>query len=90
VKQIFGVVLSLFNEKPENREWVVACLEGAWPTLVGERLAAVCKPVSFNGAELVVKMRDHAWEDAIADMKPALLKKLQTATQGKISAISLI
>jgi hypothetical protein len=90
LEQIFGVLLSLFNGQADSSEWIVACLESAWPKLVGEKLAYVCRPVSFNGKELIIEIADRGWKDAIANLQPALLKKLQTATDGRISAISVV
>jgi hypothetical protein len=87
--QIFGVSLSLFRGTPDNGEWIVACLEGAWPKLLGDRLAAACRPLSFKGAELVIEILDRDWEDAVKNLQPELLKKLRMATDGKISALSI-
>jgi hypothetical protein len=74
---------------PNKCEWVVACLEGAWPKLLGERLAAVCRPVAFHGAELVIEICDRNWEDAIENIQPALLEKLRAATAGEIATLSI-
>ncbi len=75
---------------PDNGEWVVACLEGAWPKLLGDRLAASCRPVSFKGSELAIEIVDRDWEDAVANLQPELLKKLRIATDGKIMALSIV
>jgi hypothetical protein len=82
-------MLSLFRGTPDNGDWIVACLEGAWPKLLGDRLAAVCRPVSFKGAELVIQIADRGWEDAVTNLQPELLKKLRDATDGKILSLSI-
>jgi hypothetical protein len=87
--QLFGVMFSLGRGMPNKSEWVIACLEGAWPKLLGERLAGVCRPVSFRGAELVIEIRGRDWEDAIKNIRPALLEKLRAATAGEIASLSI-
>ena len=77
--QLFEVLLSLHKGTPQYGEWVVACLEGAWPRLVGDRLAKACHPVRFSGSELVIEMMDNDWTDAVQHLKPRFLDKLRTA-----------
>jgi hypothetical protein len=88
LEQLFGVLLSLHRGTPRHGEWVLACLEGAWPNLIGERLAAVCRPARFERFELVVEILDRDWEEAVRSVKPALLEKLEAATAGEIKALS--
>jgi hypothetical protein len=82
-------MLSLYRGMPNKSEWVVACLEGAWPKILGDRLAAVCRPVAFHGEELVIEICDHDWEDAIKNIQPALLEKLRAVTSGEVASLSL-
>jgi hypothetical protein len=89
LEQLFGVMMSLYRGTPNKGEWVVACLEGAWSKLLGDRLAAVCRPVAFHGAELVIEICDRNWEDAIEHVQPALLEKLRAATAGEVAALSI-
>jgi hypothetical protein len=67
---------------------VLACLEGAWPGLLGDRLAAVCRPALLDNSELVVEILDRDWEEAIKSIQRVLLKKLETVTSGDIDSIS--
>ena len=87
MEKIFGVLFSIYRGTPKHGEWVLACLQGAWPKLIGEKLAAVCKPASFDGSALVIEALDHQWEDAIRSIRPELLKKLKSATAGEVSNI---
>jgi hypothetical protein len=89
LEQLFGVMLSLNRGTPNKGEWIVACLEGAWPKLLGDRLAAVCRPVACHGAELVIEICDSNWEDAIKHIQPALLEKLRVVTAGEVAALSI-
>jgi hypothetical protein len=82
-------MLSLYRGKPAHGEWIVACLEGAWPKLVGDRLAEICRPVAFRNSELVIEIRDRDWETAVKSVQPELLKKLRIATSGEVTALSL-
>ena len=90
MEQLFSVLLSLRRGTPEHGEWVVACLEGAWPKLLGGRLAAVCRPARLEGSELVVEVLDGGWEDAVRSVKPALLERLQAATAGEVKEITVV
>jgi hypothetical protein len=87
LEKLFGVLFSLYRGTPNHGEWVVACLRGAWPKLLGDRLAAVCEPASFDGSTLVVKILDPQWEEAVRSVRPELLKKLRSATAGEVNRI---
>ncbi len=89
LEQLFGVLLSLQQGTASHGEWVVTCLRGAWPRLIGDRLAAVCRPARFRDSELVVEIVDKDWEGAIRSVQPELLDKLRTATAGEVKALSL-
>ena len=58
---------------------MVACLEGAWPHLIGEKPASVSRPVRFSDSELIVEVFDKDWLDTLKRLEPDLLKKLQAA-----------
>lgn len=87
MEPLFGVLLSLRRGTPRHGEWVIACLDGAWSKLLGERLAAVCRPAKFEGSELMVEILDKNWEGAVESIKPALLDKLRAATAGEVQSI---
>jgi len=89
LEHLFDILLSLQQGTARHGEWVVTCLQGAWSRLVGDRLAAVCRPIRFSDSELVVEIVDKDWEEAIRSVQPELLDKLRAATGGKIGAISL-
>lgn len=63
---------------------MIACLEGAWTALVGERVAQVCRPLLFDESCLVIEITDPAWEAAIKGMTPELLDKIRTGTCGEV------
>ncbi len=81
-------MFSLFKGQANHEKWVLACLEGAWPKLLGEKLAAVCRPVHFQDASLQIEILDGAWEQAMKGVKGAVLEKLQAATAGEVRTIS--
>jgi hypothetical protein len=68
---------------------VVACLQGAWPKLIGDRLASVCRPAEFRDPELAVEILEPEWEEAVRSVRPALLEKLRAATAGLVKKITL-
>jgi len=89
LEKLFGVLLSLYSGTPMQGKWVVACLHGAWPRIIGERLALVCRPAVFEGSELGVEIADPDWEEAVNSVKPALIEKLNAATGGLVKTLSL-
>ncbi len=90
MEPLFSVLFSANREMPNHGEWVVACLNGAWPKLLGERLAAVCRPIRFENSRLVVEIIDKEWMEAVKDVKSALLDKLRSTTAGEVRAIAIV
>ena len=83
-------MLSLHRKMPNHGDWMVACLGGAWPKLVGERLAEVCRPVALKNSNLEIEIGDRDWEDALRSIQPVLLKKLRTVTSGEVATLSFV
>jgi len=87
MERVSGVLYSLFRGTPNHGQWVLACLEGAWPKLLGERLAAVCRPGGFENGILSVEIRDAEWEPAVRSVSAELIEKLRAATAGEVKSI---
>ena len=85
----FGILFSLQRGTANHREWVVACLQGAWPKLIGDRLAAVCRPASLRGSELVVEVLDKSWQDALRGIAAELAARLKSQTAGEVRTVSI-
>jgi hypothetical protein len=90
LEQLCGVLFSLHRGTPRHGEWVIACLAGAWSRLIGDRLAAACRPVSFKDSVLTIEVMDSNWVDAVKSVKPELMEKLWTATAGEVKSISVV
>jgi hypothetical protein len=90
LEQLFSALFSLHRGTPLYGEWVIACLQGAWTSLAGEKLAAACRPVQYSRSELSIEILDKSWADAVKNLKPDLLKKLQAATGYEVKAIKVI
>ncbi len=88
MKQLFSILLGVYRGTPRHSNWVVVCLGGAWAKLVGDRLAAVCRPVRMNDTELVVEILDRDWEDALKSVESNLQQKLEAATMGIVKTLS--
>jgi hypothetical protein len=89
VERLFGVLLSIHHGTPKHGEWVTACLQGAWPKIIGEKLASVCRPAAFADAELVVEVVEPGWEATLESVQPVLLEKLRAASSGLVKTVSL-
>jgi hypothetical protein len=90
LKPLGSVLFSLHRGTPQHGDWVIACLVGAWPRLLGERLAAACRPARFENSKLVVEVLDNHWEGAIKSIRSELIEKLRTATAGEVKSIAVV
>jgi len=68
---------------------MVACLQGAWRGLLGEKLSSVCRPLSMRRLELVVEVSDAAWLPALSAMKSELLERIRSVTGDEVQLIFL-
>jgi len=90
MEPISKVMFSLYRGTPQHADWLVACLEGAWPSFVGHTIARICRPHIFHAAELVVLIEEPAWENALNDLRDELLEKIRVATGGEVRRLSFI
>lgn len=88
LEPLFGVLFSLFRGQPNHGQWVVACLEGAWPKILGDKLAGVCRPVRLENADLLIEICNREWESAVKSVHAELLQKLRSATENEVRTIS--
>ena len=87
---ISTALLTVFRGTDYHGPWMAACLEGAWCGLVGERVAAVCRPVSVRHAELIIEVLDPDWLPALASMKKELLARIRAFAGDEIRSLSLV
>jgi hypothetical protein len=90
VEQLCGVLFSLHRGTPRHGDWVIACLAGAWSRLIGDRLAAACRPVRFKNSALTIEVLDIAWVEAVKSVTPELMEKLRIATAGEVKSVSVV
>lgn len=57
----------------------LAAVQAAWPTAVGEQLAAVATPVSERAGTLTIECADAVWTQELDLMQEALLQRLRDA-----------
>lgn len=55
----------------------LAALQAAWDGVVGERIAAVARPVSERAGEVQVSCSDSVWAQELDLMQGQLLERLQ-------------
>jgi hypothetical protein len=84
MEPVSGILFTLFRGTPQHGEWMLSCLEGAWPGLVGDNIARVCQPVRFDKSRLTIQILDPAWEEPLKAMKPELLGRLRHASSDQI------
>jgi hypothetical protein len=83
-------LLSVFRGTPNHGLWITACLQGAWPGMVGEKLAAVCRPALLSQAELVVEVLDPDWLPVLSGMKKELLTRIRAFAGDEIQRLTLV
>jgi len=88
MEPIATLLFKIYKGTPQHADWMVACLQGAWPSLVGERLAQVCRPCAFSQSMLMIEITDPDWEGALRATEPELREKLRRATDDEVSHLS--
>lgn len=89
MNRAFGILFSLQRGTPRHGQWVVECLRGAWPRIVGEKLAAVCRPVSLAESVLKVEVLDDGWVDTVRSVRTELQDRLASATCGEVKKVRI-
>lgn len=84
------ILFGLFRGTPRHDEWVVSCLEGAWPSLLGERIAQVCRPSSFGNGRLTIEIRDPDWNEPLRKMEAELLLRIGKGTGGEVTELRFV
>jgi hypothetical protein len=84
MEPISTILFKIYRGTPQHSDWMVACLQGVWPSLLGERLAQVCRPASFSGSTLVIEVLDSDWAGALRSTRKQLLEKLRNATADEV------
>ncbi|MFH1574539.1 MAG: DUF721 domain-containing protein [Acidobacteriota bacterium] len=87
MEPISSVLFSLYRNTPHHGDWVLACLEGAWPAIVGGGLAQACRPVSFAESTLTVGIDDPEWQETLLSMREEIAGKVRRATYGEVRRV---
>jgi len=90
MEPVSNIIFSIFRGTAQHDDWVLSCLEGAWPGLVGERLAAACRPRTFKGSHLTVEALDPEWVPALKALEDELLAKMVEATGGEVRSLEIV
>lgn len=89
MESLSGVLFSLYRGTPQHGEWVVACLQGAWSGIVGDRIARACRPVSWNDYRLVIQVEDADWKQNLRALEGELLAKVRSASGNEVRELSI-
>jgi predicted nucleic acid-binding Zn ribbon protein len=90
MEPVSNIIFSIFKGTAQHEEWVLSCLEGAWPVLVGERLASACRPRALKGSRLMVEVLDSEWIPALKDLEDDLLARIEAATGGEVRSLEIV
>ena len=90
MEPVSTTLFHLYRRTPFHNEWVAACLQNAWQQLLGEKLAAVCRPARIHHGELIIEILDRSWSSALADMNEDLLSRIQSAAGNEICSLSFV
>ena len=88
MESVSEILFRMYRGTERHGPWLVACLQGAWPKLVGTQIAAVCTPVDWRDRTLVVEVRDPAWRDGLRRVQGDLLERIRTATGNEVLRLS--
>ena len=90
MEKLFGVLFSVYRGTQAHGEFVLTCLQGAWTRLLGDKLASVCRPSSFEGSTLSIEILDPEWEEPVKSIRAELVDKLRFATAGEIKKLKIV
>jgi len=90
MEPVSTVLFSLYRGTPSREDWLLACLQGAWPGLLGEAVANACRPAQLKGRELTIDVADAAWLPALAGMKAEFLKRIREAAGHEIQELTFV
>ena len=90
MEPVSNIIFSIFLGTAQHDGWVLSCLEGAWPRLVGERLASACRPRTFKEPHLIVEVIDPEWGPALKGLEDELLAKIEAATGGEVRSLKIV
>ena len=90
MERVSNIIFSVFRGTPQHEEWVLSCLEGAWPGLVGEKLGSTCRPRAFKGSHLTIEVLEPEWIPALKDMEDQLLMRIKEATGGEVHSLEIV
>ncbi len=90
MEPVSNIIFSVFRGTAQHEDWVLSCLEGAWPGIVGERLASACRPRTFKAAHLIVEVTDPEWASGLKGLEDELLKKIEAATGGEVRSLEIV
>jgi hypothetical protein len=90
MEPVSATLFSLYRDTPQHSEWVVACLDGAWQGLLGEKIGTACRPRDLRREELVIEVFEEAWLPVLSDMKTELLSRIRSTTSGEIRRLSFV
>ena len=88
MEPVSRLLYSLYRNQPEHGSWVVACLEGAWAGIVGDKLSQVCRPVAWENYRLIIRVQDQEWTEILQGMKSDVLARIRDATNNEVQDIS--
>jgi hypothetical protein len=90
MEPISKVLFGLFRGSHQHGDWVVACLEGAWPALMGDRISRVCHPLRCENHRLTIQILDAAWDEPIREMEGELLERIRLGTANEVRELDFV
>ncbi len=90
MEPVSKVLYTLYRGKPIHGRWIVACLEGAWPGLLGGRIAQACRPLSWEDYRLVVEVVDPVWTESLESIQEDMLERIRTATNDEVRRLTFV
>ncbi len=61
----------------EQKEEDLATLQSLWPSIVGDRIGGVSKPVALSQGNLTLKVRSSAWRQELHSQAPSIINAIQ-------------
>ena len=75
MSEYVDTVLAGIASEQKNED--LATLQSLWPTIVGDRIGGVSKPITLSNGDLTLKVRSAAWRQELHSQTPLIIMAIR-------------
>jgi len=77
MEQLGSFLPGFLRSVAKDEETALTFLDALWPEIVGQRLAAQCRPVSLKEETLTVMVQTETWRNELMAMKSLMISAVK-------------